>query len=333
MTTANIAELWAGLRQATQADVAGDFRMRLCHTGRDVRVFAAVCSSGREPALIIEIPTSVRPQRLGGVSGRRINVMTAELPGLPSGRAAVVIHLKDPDFEDLFVKLGDDLIAEIRGALGGADAVNRIVKVIGRWRRFLDQHRDVLSPEETRGLIGELAVLERLARRIGAAAALAAWKAPRGSIRDFECDDRTIEVKTFTASAGATVRISDPLQLEPDPGVPLLLACQELGRSQLAEHALPSHVARVAALFAHDTTLAEDFQDALASAGYLAAHADLYTDGYALGTLHAFRVGEDFPRIRPDSVPSEVINVQFSIQVLCLSPFGANANSEVGTLP
>lgn len=208
-----------------------------------------------------------------------------------------------------------------------------ITRLIERWRRFLDQRRSALSAEEVRGLVGELCVLERSVDRLGPAAALAAWKSPQGSIRDFEYTDRTVEVKTILVAIGGSVRINEPMQLQPEPGVPLFLVCQELGRSDAPHNALPGHVARVANRFAHEMKLAEDYEDALAASGYLPAHAETYTEGYTLGPLHAFLVGPDFPRIHPDAVAPGVLRVQFSLEILQLSRFRVDPDPVVGPVP
>lgn len=333
MTTPSLPELWASLRTSNPAETAGDFRMRLCHSVPDLRLFAAVAGTSRDAALVVEIPEHLKPRHLNAVSGRRLSLIAEALPGLPTGREAVVIRLRDPEFEDLFAQLGTELVAGVQNAASVSAAVQFIVRLIERWRRFLDQHHAALSEEEARGLIGELAVLERLAQRLDPTVALAAWKAPRGSIRDFECNDRTIEVKTFMTSAGASVRVNDPLQLEPEPGVPLFLVCQELARTQAPEFTLPGHVARVAHLFAHDLQLSEDYEDSIASAGYLPSHATLYSSSYALATTRTFLVREGFPRICPSAVPPGVLRVQFSLEILQLSQFEVDADVHVGIRP
>ncbi len=333
MNPSSLPELWTSLRTSAAEEVAGDFRMRLCHEAQDLRVFAAVADATRDASLVVEIPEALTPRRLGAFSGRRFSVLAGGVAGLPIGRSAIVVRLRDADFEDLFSQLGSELLVEIQTSTSAAVAVQSIARVIERWRRFLDQRRSTLSEEEVRGLIGELSILERSIERLGAASALAAWKSPQGSIRDFEQTDRTIEVKTMLAAMGGAIRINDPMQLHPEPGVPLYLVCQELGRSDSAGSTLPGHAARVGSRFAHDVKLKEDFEDALAASGYLSTHANLYIDGYALGPIHAFLVGTDFPRIHPDTIPLGVSRVQFSLEILQLFRFRVDPNIVVGTPP
>ncbi len=330
---ANLRELWNALRGGESADSAGDIRMRLCYSALDLRVFAALSGGRRDAAIVIELPEQLLPRNLDATGGRRFSLVSAELPGLPSGRGAVVLQLRDEQFEDLFEQLGNGLLEEVRGSNSASAAIHGVVRLIERWRRFLERHRENLGPEEVRGLIGELSMLERLAVRIGASVALASWRSPFGSIRDFECPAITIEVKTYMASAGATVRINDPLQLEPDAGIPLMLACQELARSAASEFTLPGHVARVSRLFEDDIAVKEDFDNALASAGYLPSHAKLYTEGYALGATNVFEVRDDFPRIPAASIPPFVSRVHFDIEILPLARYAVPVDTHIGQRP
>lgn len=166
--------------------------------------------------------------------------------------------------------------------------------------------------------------------RCGPSKALDAWKAPYGSLRDFECDDVTIEVKSFSAATGATIHINDLMQLEPADQRPLILACQELAQTTQVSCSLPGHVARLTRFLRHDKALAEDFEEALAQCGYLLSHAPLYTDLLALGSLHAFMVTSTFPRIAARTVPPEVTAVHYSIRVATLASFAVAVEDFVG---
>jgi hypothetical protein len=124
--------------------------------------------------------------------------------------------------------------------------------------------------------------------------------------------------------------MSDPLQLEGEPGIPLFLACHELSRSTDVDLALPGHVARLTALFADDLVLREDFDDLLSAYGYLSVHAAHYVQGYRLGELLAFRVDDDFPRIRLADIPASVVRVQFSIEIQHLRRHAMSADQSIG---
>jgi hypothetical protein len=331
MSKSEIELLWDQLKASPAFDQAGGFRIRLLASAQSVRIFAAIALDSGGVAVVVDVPESLRPSRLSGFNFRRLRVSVGSIPGLPPRRAAIVIELRDRDFEDLFGQLVDDIVGVAGVATSAAAVVSSISSVVSKWQRFLEARAAPLSPLEVRGLVGELAVLERLAKGIGASRALASWQSPRGSIRDFETSDRSIEVKTFSPSTGNVVRISDPLQLEADPGRGLFIVCQALSSSDSVGDTLPVFASRVAKSFAGDVRLAEDYDEALAAAGYLACHSQLYPTRFILGELLAFRVADDFPRIAVAQIPPEVRNVEFSIPLSALSRYAVALQDFIGS--
>ena len=81
------------------------------------------------------------------------------------------------------------------------------------WRSFFDRWGSPLSPEEQRGLFGELVVLENLLKN-GNAKTVEGWLGPSGSLHDFETDDWHIEVKT-SLKVNPTASIHPLSQLDP----------------------------------------------------------------------------------------------------------------------
>ena len=96
---------------------------------------------------------------------------------------------------------------------------------------------------------------------------------------------------------------------------------------------LAGHVDRVLRLFAAPADLRMDFENSLASAGYLQVHGPLYTQGYALGKLRVFRVEGDFPRILPASIAAGVLDVRYSLSVNSLGAFEDIAERRIGPEP
>ena len=203
---------------------------------------------------------------------------------------------------------------------------------IERWRRFTERHGRAMTTQSMIGLIGELSVLERLLNRLGRGPALTAWRSPQGSLRDFELSEATIEVKAYSPSSGGLVHINDPMQLEPDCGKLLFLACQEVIPAEDASLRLPDHVNRVRSSLGGDLGLVGDFDRLLADSGYLSAHDQEYQDGFRLGVLRVFAVTETFPRISPGAVPLGVANVRFTLSVASLGSSEVDASQAVGPL-
>ena len=72
-----------------------------------------------------------------------------------------------------------------------------------RWHHLLRGGRGtLLSPEEQKGLLGELFVLERLLLpRMDASSAVTAWRGPLGAPKDFEAARVAIEAKARRGGA------------------------------------------------------------------------------------------------------------------------------------
>lgn len=330
MSICSVAEIWRQLRASSNSERAGEFRIQLLAATHGVRVFAAVAGHSGRLALVVDVPEVLRPARFSAVSFRRIRVALGPLRGLPPGRAGLVLELDDDDFEDLFGQLVDDIIRSALPAASAALSVAAVSNVLVRWQRFLENHTAPLSDNEVRGLVGELVVLDRLAKVIGASRALSSWKSPRGSIRDFETGDRSIEVKTCSPSAGNLIRINDPLQLEADPGLELFLACQPISRSDSIGSTLQWFVETTAKNFAGDVRLSEEYEEAVAGSGFLGRHAHLYPAKFSLGELLAFRVAGDFPRLSASDIAHELRNVEFSIPVAALARYSVPVTTCLG---
>ena len=329
----SIRDSWMKLRDSTEVPGVHSLRMRLVHSVNDLSVYASISEADKGLGIVFVIPQSVQIPRLVSHNGKRVAVSKVVGQGISDGHSAVVVALKDSECEDLFGLLCEHLLGRVAACRDAKAAISLVIDEIDRWRRFMDRHAKRLDRAGVIGLIGELAVLERLANRVGKGPALTGWRAPSGSLRDFELGNMTVEAKAYSPSQGGTVHINDPLQLEPEAGKELLLACQEVASAEDLGQRLPDHVTRVRTTMGHDPGILGDFDRLLADSGYLAAHDDEYRDGYQLGVMKVFRVDSGFPRIAPESVPLGVQNVRFGLLVSSLGAFELDPDSCIGSRP
>lgn len=323
-----LSELWIILRAEPPAGADGiSLRMRTEAVG--VRLYAGLeCDSGL-PSILLEIAKDSKPKEWSRVSTRAFDAQTVKLAGLPTGRIALSVTLKDRDFEDLFALLGEDIVQAVEAAANEGAAVRSVVRRIERWRKFLERGKRSLSDEEVRGLLGELAVLGRCIGHHGAETSLDAWQHD-GGLRDFEFPSIAVEVKTHQAATGASVRICDPAQLEPAAGRPLYLATVQLSLVENSGWSLPMAVNRINDLLAGDDESGEKYWDSLAAQGYLPAHAVQYPERYLLSPVESFVVSDGFPRIASAAVPLGVDAVAFSIRLAALWRFKVPAGDFLG---
>ena len=310
--------LWRMLGAGTPTQGAQDYALRLVASRGTVRVFAAIERASGKIAVVADCPKFLAPYRLAKHHLRRLSIEVGAVSDMPPDRVAVAVVLRDKEFEGLFADLAAHLIRAFSLGRTDEEAVEALVHTLEKWRRFFESDRPPLGEIAVRGLIGELAVLERLTVAIGISPAVLAW---RDGVRDFELPGCSIEVKTFAPSEGASVRISDALQLIPDQDSELFLVAQELSKSNDPEATLPKHVERVLSLIRDDLQAVDHFREILFKRGYETVHATAYVDGFAVGRLRCFKVVSGFPRIELDAIPSGVRDVAFSLVVSDLTPF------------
>lgn len=322
-------DLWNELRATSGTSSADGTTMRLRVSAAGVRLFAGLDLRSGLPALVLEISKHAAPKDLARYSSRTFDAYAGPLPGFAADRSAIHLVLKSSEFEDLFGILGEDIVHAIKESQEETAAVKAIVRRIERWRKFVERNRGHLSEEEVRGLLGELLVLGRLIRHSDACTALDAWQGS-GGLRDFELPEYAVEVKTHQAATGATIRISDPAQLESAPGRPVFLATLHLSHTENAGLTLPEAVNELIGLLAGNLDSTEKFGDKLMGQGYHVTQADLYPQRYLVAPVQLYRVENGFPRIACNFVPAGVESVQFSIQLAAIQPFSIPATEILG---
>jgi hypothetical protein len=320
---------WQRMRSGLPAGAGSGYALELRVSRSDLRVYLALQKPALVSALLVELPATIRPRSLSGFTTRTFEVVLAAFSGLPAGHIGVAVNLLDPAFDDLFAAFAGEILASVSASTTPDEAVQAINRCIARWRRFVDSGRRALTDEEMRGLIGELAVLGRSAGNIGFLNALAAWKAPFDSIRDFEFDSKSLEVKTYQVQAGPSLRINDPAQLEPSPARPLYLCGVRLAPTD-AGRTLPELIEFLSNAYAAQPGDLAQFEESLASYGYLQSQARTFTDRFSIGPVSVFEVREGFPRIRSTAVPAGVEDVRFAIPLGAIAQFEVSADTVVG---
>ena len=325
---ATLSELWNILRAEPSSSNDGiSLRMRSESFG--LRLYAGLERFADLPSILLDISKDSRPKEWSRVSTQAFVAETVTISGLSNGRMALSITLKNKEYEDLFILLGEDLVQAVEGSPSEATAVRSVVRRIDRWRKFLERGKKHLTAEEVRGLLGELIVLARCIAQYGAKKSLDAWQHD-GGLRDFEFPSMAIEVKTHQAATGTTVRISDLMQLESAAGRPLYLATIQLSLVENAGWSLPMAVNRVNDFLADDYEAGEQFWDSLAAQGYFPTHASHYPEQYLVSSVQSFLVSDGFPRIISSAVPLGVEAVAFSIRLAAMWQFKVEVGQILG---
>ena len=123
--------------------------------------------------------------------------------------------LVDDRFRDIFVLFCEDIVSSSTNIANKEKAVRFVGKRYKEWREMLANARgNLLSPEEIKGLLGEMYYLKNyLAPLYGIEKAALSWTGPRRLPQDFILDDTWHEVKTIS-SGKSEVSISSIEQLD-----------------------------------------------------------------------------------------------------------------------
>ena len=135
-------------------------------------------------------------------------VEVSESTGPDGAGRVLVFKLHESVHRDLFHRLCLDILSCAAGAETEKQMVHIALARTWRWHHLLRGGGDQrLSPEEQKGLIGELLVIEHhLLRVLSAGDAVAAWSGPLGAPKDFEIGQICVEVKTRRGSAACSRR-------------------------------------------------------------------------------------------------------------------------------
>ena len=239
--------------------------------------------------------------------------------------ALLVIKLTDAINRELFYKLCLDIIAATSVANTEKIAVEIAVRRTWRWHYMLRTGRDGrLSPEEQKGLIGELLFMEAfLLPNLKAIDALSAWTGPSGSPKDFELGRMAVEIKARRGTARPQVSISSADQLDSSGVDSLFLHIVDLSRSPSdgGGISVDQYAQRVADLITPEGPIAVDlFEELLLTAGL--RPEDSYQDQLWIeGGARSYRVTELFPRIIPTDLKVGVVTVSYALDITLITQF------------
>lgn len=239
-----------------------------------------------------------------------------------SGTPAIVLILKDRAQAALFETLCRDIISAARDATDEGQAVSRFVARCARWHHLLRGGGPGMSEERQKGLIGELCLLQELARAVGPSAALVAWGGPMGAQKDFDDGQFCIEVKTTRSAGKPKIRIASEHQLADVPDREFVLAALAVDRVAAPEGVdLHAWVERTAtSLKVKEHGRQDDWDRALAASGYCEEDETLRAFTWKAGTLRYFDVVDGFPRLLPP-LPGGVSDLAYSVDLSTCQPF------------
>lgn len=316
-----IKQLWIQL-EANSSALAGLFRVRFSDASKcDVLLGVKFPEAYR--MLILKVPFAM---------GKEFN-FKYEFRGLkfdkiydPDNSNYILLNLVlvDKQFKDVF----DTLVADIITAIINEQEIktilknysNRLIKWQSLFERFKQQG---LTPEEQRGLFGELYFLRKfLQANSDFQNIVSSWIGSEKQVRDFQFGKWSVEVKTTHGNNHQKVHISSERQLDTTNMDNLFLYHLSLEVRQQSGETLNQLVDSVTEILISDFTALNSFRNKLIEGSYFDHHKPLYADiGYFIRQEVFYKVENTFPRIEESDIRNGVGDVKYSIIISQCSGF------------
>jgi hypothetical protein len=319
-----IEELWKEIEAEAAADDGTAWLLRRATAAPGHPLLVALEPATRIRTLLVPAAKSEVPPRRDWPECRGLELQIVSI----AGATHLAVRLRDAASADVFTALADDVAPRVAAATRTVDAVTALLGRLRRWQQFLAAAQVGLSREEERGLWGELHTLKtHLIASLGAAEAVAAWKAGSAAHQDFQCPAGALEVKTTAAKQPQSVRITSERQLD-DTGVgELFLHVVAIDEREVAPvgtapgTSLPVLVGELRIVLAATATLAV-FEDRLMECGYFDLHAPRYEGRRrTVRSEQTFRVAEGFPRLTETMLPPGVGDTSYAVSLAACAPF------------
>jgi len=230
------------------------------------------------------------------------------------GELFLVLNKKE-DWQ-IFHTLCDDLIATTHKYQNDVAMISAVEIRLKRWQQLLKQDRNKeMSLERQMGLFSELSCLKDIiAPKIGIKQAIDSWVGADFDKQDFLLDMAIIEVKSYKTSKGAKINISSLEQLYSD-NKPLYLVSYSLTTSENGL-SLNDMVESIKDLLKSETNeIYEIFDNKLIEYGFIPEIMETKQLTFIIDKIWAFYVSDDFPKIIPHNIKSQITNVKYSIDL------------------
>lgn len=239
-------------------------------------------------------------------------------------KSILLFKLLNNQHKDIFSVLCEDLIASISSLTDESKLVRELINRFGKWKSLFDKaSSQELSPEEQRGLFGELFFIGKfLQNNQGFLNVVNSWVGCEKSVRDFQSGVWSVEVKTTSGNNHQKIHISSERQLDTTNLENLFLYHLSLEARQQSGETLNQIVDSILEILISDFAALTRFKNKLLTGGYFDHHRQLYESaGYFVREDTFYRVENDFPRIEEKDVRQGVGDVKYSIIISGCSGF------------
>lgn len=258
---------------------------------------------------------------------RFIGVEVQVLP-LEGEYKELAIILLDVELTDVFVLFIEDIIKSLSIANNSVEALTIIASRINYWKKLFGKYSNgLLTPEQQRGLFGELFFLKKmLDSNSNYQIIINAWQAPTGSNQDFYFDGNTVEVKT-SKSNNSSIKISNEFQLDITGLKSLYIAFYKLNEYPDENHTLLNLIEEIRLLLLDSIDILKEFNLKLESLGITPETEEEYNNvGYVVRDEKYYQVTDEFPKIISSMVSEAVSKISYEISPIEFEKFEIEYN-------
>lgn len=239
------------------------------------------------------------------------------------GDWAMTFTLVDLRFQKTFMSLCWDLAARSRDATSESEGLTQFITALREWKKLMTFHEsDTLTAAQVRGLAAELwfgfvsGHLTSLPRQIQDA-----WQGPLGSDQDYTFPGHSFEVKSVHADS-TKVRISSAEQLSSPSMDLVLVTLTELPVQTAESWTLSSLIRHVESLHTGDQHSLDLLEEKLEKHLRVDRTNPYYSEHhYVPEACRIYAVAPNFPAIRITDIPTDTVDVSYSIKIPAMSGF------------
>ena len=235
------------------------------------------------------------------------------------------LTLQDLKFQEVFLRLVDDVYTRSDVASTAREAHSIVDGVFDEWRRLLKPRpAGVLTKEELRGLVGELwLLLNRFAMQRPIDQAITGWLGPLGAHQDFWYEASGLHEAKSIGPTMSAVKITSEFQLDPlDEDLELIvLRVPDASEDAAGAFSLQTLVAEVDQALEAASVGRDDLETRLARLG-VDLDNKYYSDNWFLvSSVANYSVPNEFPSIRASRMDEGVEKVVYRVELGVIESF------------
>ena len=309
-----IKETWEKIEEDSRKSGSGGFLSRLL-PGKFTRDYSlAMKMPEGESMFYFQVEENTLPVKadLPGAAGFRVDIGKFHGDQKPS----LIIVLQDEDFKDVFSTFLEDMVSSLEMVKSDKECVTVLINRLSTWKSFMKVYQKKgLTPEQQRGLFGELHVLGQLLISRFGSRMVDAWVGPDGATQDFQFDGTAVEVKTTVQKKPQHISISNERQLDKGTLDTLVLANISVDENAATGMTLKEKVNEIKDLLGDSVPSQVRFTERLYLVGYNDLQADHYDKSYDVRSTSLYSVEDDFPKIVADDLMDGVGNIRYSVTI------------------